>query len=254
MTLRSHTGLASRFLATPRDIVVYLPPGYGKEERKYPVLYLNDGQNLFTGETSFIRGRYWRAGEAADALTAAGAVEPLILVGIYNAGDARVNEYTPVKDRKGRGGQARLYGKMLVEELKPFIDAEYRTERGPDNTGIGGSSLGALAALYLGQRYPRVFGKIAAMSPSVWWSRRAILRRVLALKGKLPLKIWLDTGGLEGPRAAEDARDLRDAFIAKGWRLDQDLAWMEDPAGTHDEDAWAKRIQPMLRFLYPPKS
>lgn len=245
MTLRSHN--------LPREILVYLPPGYEEGGRKYPVLYLNDGQNLFTGETSFIRDRYWRIGETADALIAAGLIEPLIIVGIYNAGNARVDEYTAVKDRKGRGGKARFYGKMLVEKLKPFIDAEYRTLRGPKNTGIGGSSLGGLAALYLGQRYPNVFGKIAGVSPSVWWSNREILRRTRALKGKLPLRIWLDTGGSEGAGAAEDARELRDALIAKGWRLGINLAWMEDAGGTHDEDAWARRVEPILRFLYPPR-
>ena len=243
MMLRAHS--------QPREILVYLPPGYERGRRKYPVLYLNDGQNLFSGETSFLPGRYWRIGETADALIEAGAIEPLIIVGIYNAGEARLDEYTPVKDGKGRGGKARWYGRMLVEELKPFIDAEYRTRPGPRNTGIGGSSLGGLAALYLGERYPGVFGKIAAMSPSVWWKNREILRRTRALKNKLPLRIWLDTGGSEGAGTARDARDLRDIFIAKGWRLNKDLAWMEDPAGVHDEDAWAMRVEPMLRFLYP---
>ena len=114
---------------------------------------MQDGQNLFDPDTSFQKGNYWRMGETADALIFAGEIEPLIIVGIYNTGEHRIDEYTPVEDRRLGGGQADAYGQMLVEELKPFVDRSYRTLPGPANCGLGGSSLGGLVTLYLGLRY-----------------------------------------------------------------------------------------------------
>jgi predicted alpha/beta superfamily hydrolase len=234
-------------------VLVYLPPCYAHESaRRYPVLYLHDGQNLFDGATSFIRGQDWRVGQTAGSLISAGAIEPLIIVGVYNTGDERVEEYTPTADSRFKvGGKADLYGRLLVEELKPFIDAQYRTRADAADTGLGGSSLGGLASLYLGLRYPQVFGKLAVISPSVWWGGRAILKSVAALDAKPGTRIWLDMGTAEGARAAPDARDLRDALVAKGWRLDADLRYLEVVGGRHDEAAWAKRVDPFLRFLFP---
>jgi enterochelin esterase-like enzyme len=255
--LQVHSAFRSRFVPASRDLVVYLPPGYQLDsERRYPVLYLQDGQNLFDGNTSFIRGQYWRAGETADWLIKAGSVEPVIIVGIYNAGDHRLDEYTPTPDRRGRGGKASLYGRMIVEELKPFVDSTFRTLAGPEDTGLGGSSLGGLVSLYLGLRYPLVFGKLAIFSPSVWWGGREIIRQVRRLKEKLPLRIWLDIGTEEGrasARIAQDVKDLRNALVRKGWVLDRDLKWCEAPGGTHDENAWAQRVDPMLQYLFPPR-
>jgi predicted alpha/beta superfamily hydrolase len=251
--LRAHRRFHSEFLPTDRDVVVYLPPCYAREPaRRYPVLYLHDGQNLFDGATSFILGQDWRIGQTADALISARAIEPLIIVGVYNTGDKRVEEYTPTADARFRvGGKADLYGRLLVEELKPFIDARYRTRPDAAHTGLGGSSLGGLVSLYLGLRYPEVFGKLAVVSPSVWWGGRAILRSVSALGAKPSTRIWLDMGTAEGERAAPDARALRDALLAKGWRLDADLSYLEAAGARHDEAAWAKRVGPILRYLYP---
>lgn len=251
--LRAHRSFRSGFLLTDRDVLVYLPPCYaGEPARRYPVLYLHDGQNLFDGATSFIPGRDWRVGQTAEALIAERAIEPLIIVGIYNTGHERVEEYTPTADARFKvGGKADLYGRLLVEELKPFIDAQYRTRVGTADTGLGGSSLGGLASLYLGLRYPEVFGKLALLSPSVWWGGRAILTHVAELDDRPDTRIWLDMGTAEGARATPDARDLRDALVAKGWRLDADLRYLEVAGGRHDEAAWARRVGPVLRFLFP---
>jgi predicted alpha/beta superfamily hydrolase len=219
-------------------------------ERRFPVLYMQDGQNLFDPETSFIKGNYWRLGETADALSLAGAIKPMIIVGIYNAGVRRIDEYTPVVDRRLGGGHAGLYGRMLVEELKPFIDAQYRTLPGAENCGMGGSSLGGLVTLYLGLRYPAVFSRVAVMSPSVWWRKRAILKMVAGLAQKPELRIWLDIGTKE-PGAVPDTRALRDALIRKGWQLGNDLAYLEAEGGEHTESAWAQRAGEMLQFLFP---
>jgi predicted alpha/beta superfamily hydrolase len=242
----------SKLVDDHHDLIVYLPPMYKADgDRRFPLLYMQDGQNLFDPETSFIKGNYWRLGETADALIKDGAIEPLIIVGIYNSGVKRIDEYTPVEDKRLGGGQADAYGRMLVEELKPFIEGQYRTQPGAENCGMGGSSLGGLVTLYLGLQYPEVFSRLAVMSPSVWWRSRTILRTVGALEKKPELRIWLDIGTKESTRAVPDARLLRDGLIKKGWQLGEDLAYFEAEGGEHTESAWALRAGPMLRFLFP---
>jgi predicted alpha/beta superfamily hydrolase len=240
-----HPVFTSRFLERPRDLVVYLPPGYEDDPaRRFPVLYMHDGQNLFDPDTAFVRGQHWRLGEMADMLIAEGRVEPLIIVGVYHTGHGRVHEYTPTKDARIGGGEARAYGRLLVDELKPFIDARYRTEPGRERTGLGGASLGGLVSMYLGLRHADVFGRLAVMSPSVWWGNRAILRYVAKAVPKPDTRIWLDMG-------IADARRLRAALVKAGWREDVDLAYWERQGGTHSEAAWADRVDEMLQFLYP---
>jgi predicted alpha/beta superfamily hydrolase len=250
--LHKHEQFISKLVDDHHDLIVYLPPMYEADgDRRFPLLYMQDGQNLFDPETSFIKGNYWRLGETADELIKGGAIEPLIIVGIYNSGVKRIDEYTPVEDKRLGGGQADAYGRMLVEELKPFIEGQYRTLPGAENCGMGGSSLGGLVTLYLGLQYPAVFSKLAVMSPSVWWRNRTILRTVGALEKKPGLRIWLDIGTKESTRAVPDARLLRDGLIKKGWQLGDDLAYFEAEGGEHTESAWALRAGPMLRFLFP---
>ena len=233
-------------------MVVYLPPGYhGGSGRRYPVLYMHDGQNLFDPATSFVRGHYWRLGEMADMLVSEGRVQPLIIVGVNHAGPGRVHEYTPTKDPRLGGGLGKAYGRLLVEELKPFIDARYRTRPGREHTGLGGSSLGGLSTMFLGLRHADVFGLLAVMSPSVWWGRRAILRYVPKARPRPDTRIWLDMGTAESRHGVADARKLRHALVKAGWREDVDLAYSEPPGGTHTEAAWADRIGDVLQFLYP---
>ncbi|HLM54902.1 MAG TPA: alpha/beta hydrolase-fold protein [Pyrinomonadaceae bacterium] len=251
--LRRHERFRSRFLEAERDVLVFLPPGYGAEPaRRYPALYLHDGQNLFDGETAYIRGRQWRFSETAQALINARSVEPLIVVGIYNTGHARLDEYTPTPcARMKAGGKADLYGRLIVEELKPFIDSRYRTLPDASHTGLGGSSLGGLVSLYLGLRHPDTFGRLAVLSPSVWWDNRAIVREVRAMRSRTGARIWLDMGTAESRNATKDARVLRDALVEKGWHLERDLKYHEAHGAGHDEHAWAERVNPLLRFLYP---
>jgi len=252
---RAHTQFHSKFLPTKRDVLIYLPPGYEADRRRrYPVLYLHDGQNLFDGATSFIPGQEWRVDETAQALILSHAIEPVIIIGIYNTGRERVEEYTPSADPKFKvGGKADLYGRLIVEELKPFVDSHYRTKRGAADTGLGGSSLGGLVTMYLGLRYPKVFGKLAVVSPSVWWDDYRIVRDVQALRAKPHTRIWLDMGTDEGANATDGARLLRDALAGKGWQLDRDLKYFEAVGAKHSEAAWAERVEPFLRFLFPKK-
>ena len=250
--LRLHQQFASQVEDEKHDFIVYLPPMYDAQpERRFPVLFMQDGQNLFDPETCFTHGNYWHMGETADELIAAGEIEPLIIVGIYNTGEHRIDEYTPVEDKRLGGGQADAYGQMLVEELKPFVDRSYRTLPGVENCGMGGSSLGGLVTLYLGLRYTWVFSKLAVMSPSVWWRNRAILKTVAQIKRKPELKIWLDIGTKESQRALPDAQELHLALVKKGWVEGRDLSYLEVADAEHNEVAWAQRVAPMLKFLFP---
>jgi predicted alpha/beta superfamily hydrolase len=250
--LERHSGFPSRFLARARDLVVYLPPGYDDDRhRRYPVLYMNDGQNLFDPQTSYVRGQYWRLGEMADMLIAEGRVKPLVIVGVNHTGTGRVEEYTPTRDPRLGGGLGKAYGRLLTEELKPFVDARYRTLGDRQHTGLGGSSLGGLSALFLGLRHADVFGKLAVLSPSVWWGRRAILRYVAKARPKPDTRVWLDIGGGEGRGAVADARRLREALVAAGWRDHHDLRYTEPAGATHSEAAWADRAGNVLEFLFP---
>jgi len=253
--IRVHPRFPSRFLSTPRDVVVYLPPGYDPHGRRHPVFYLQDGQNLFDPATAFL-GQDWQADITADALIRAGAIEPVILVGIYNTGVRRVSEYTPTRDPHSRkGGKADRYAELLARELKPFIDREYRTMKAAAHTGVGGSSLGGLVSLMAALRYPRVFGQVAVLSPSVWWDSRAILRKVQSYTSGSRPRVWLDAGTAEGNsphQVVADVMLLRDALIAKGWREGVDLRYQEAEGAQHNEQAWGGRFRQVLEYLFPP--
>jgi predicted alpha/beta superfamily hydrolase len=252
----------SRFLPDDRNILVWLPEAYfTSPRRRFSVFYLHDGQNLFDPRTSYIPGVTWQAHTTADRLTQAGIIEPVILVGVANTGARRMAEYTPTRDPRrvgpNAGGEGYLYGKLLVEDLKPIIDRTFRTLTGPEDTALGGSSLGALISLTLGLEYPSVFGKLALMSPSVWWDSRSILRLVGAVKPHPHLRIWLDMGTSEGLRHLRDADLLHSRLIAQGWREvgpQPDLRYLRVPGAVHSESAWADRFDQALAFLFPSKA
>jgi predicted alpha/beta superfamily hydrolase len=250
--LRRHQNFRSKILRNQRDLVVYLPPGYQEQpDRRFPVLYMHDGQNLFDGATSFVQGQDWHVGHSADAEIRAGRVEPLIIVGIYNVGKARIQEYTPTKAPRLGGGRADRYGRFLLDEVMPFVNSQYRVQLGPQNTGIGGSSLGGLVSLFIGLSRPDVFGKIAALSPSVWWNQRVIHTFTAGMNVESRPRIWLDIGTREGPRIVEDVERYRDILVRRGWQCERDLHYERLDGAEHNEAAWAQRVAPFLRFLYP---
>ena len=256
--VQHHLNFASQLLGNSRDVVVHLPPDYRRSRtRRYPVLYLHDGQNVFDAATAF-GGNEWRVDETAQRLAEQKLIDPVIIVAVANTGENRLHEYTPTRGRieggkrKRSKGLLRQYGGFLINELKPFIDARYRTLTAPEYTGIGGSSLGGLATISLGLWFPHVFRRLAVMSPSIWWDDCVLYKMVEKIneEARPPLKIWLDTGTHEP--GWERNRVLRDGLIEKGWRLHDDLHYFEDEGAQHTESAWAHRMDAALRFLYPP--
>jgi enterochelin esterase-like enzyme len=248
---RKHVQFRSRFLRNQRDLIVYLPPGYNEQPwRRFPVLYLHDGQNLFDRATAFA-GQDWNIQGSADYLIQSGAVEPLLIVGIYNTGKSRIYEYTPTKVPKLGGGRADRYAKFLIQEVIPLVHQQYRALPDASQTGIGGSSLGGLVSLHFGLKYPQTFGRIAALSPSVWWHQRAIHRFAAAATPEPRPRIWLDIGTREGPRIVQDVEQLRDILLKKGWREGEDLHYARVEGAEHNEASWSQRVGPFLQFLYP---
>lgn len=253
--IKIHENFGSTHLEVPRNVLVYLPPGYGIDPaRRYPVFYMHDGQNLMNPQEAF-GGVVWGVDETAQQLILSNEIEPLIIVGIYNTGDKRIDEYTPVRSAggrmRGRGGRADQYGRMIIEELKPFIDRTYSTKPAAEFTALGGSSLGGLVSLHLGFKRPDVFSRLAILSPAVWWANNQIIREAALIGERLPLKIWLDIGRSEGSRIKHQVRALKEILRANGWQNDVDLAYYEFPEARHDESAWAARFGLVLKFLFP---
>lgn len=258
-SLREHPNFRARSLGNRRKLIVYLPPSYYREEgRRYPVLYAHDGNNVFGTGTAFL-GVDWGLDTTAEELTTAGRMEEIIIVGVSNTPD-RAAEYTPSRGARIEGGKADLYGAFLIDDVKPFIDSHYRTRPEAEHTGLIGSSLGGLVSIYLGWQHAEVFGRICAMSVSVWWDHRVILDEVEANRqGPRNRKIWLDVGTLEGANAdsdgdgvvdmVDDARDLRDLLMEQGFRMHENLEYFEDVGAPHNEWAWRQRAAaPMLFF------
>ena len=244
----------SKILGNARGVTVYLPAGYDDREKnlRYPVLYMQDGQNLFDPNRAFVPGQHWRLKEAADEAIGNRTASPMIIVGVDNSGPSRIDEYAPTNDpTKNGGGRAHDYARMLLEELKPMIDSRYRTLGDGANTALGGSSLGGLLTMHLALQHPDVFSRAAVMSPSVWWHDRVLLRQVDEFTGPSRPRIWLDIGGREGAEALSGAQALRDRLRAKGWN-EQNLVYYEDRRADHSERAWAARVRKVLEFLFPP--
>ena len=248
-----NTLFRSGVLPDDRVISVYLPPQYASEpERRFPVFYLHDGQNLFDPRTSYIPNHTWRVGETADRLNYDGSAEPVICVGGANTGLRRMAEYTPSRDYRMGGGEGNDYGRLLREELKPWLDRTYRTRTDAANTGLGGSSLGGLITLFIGLQHPEIFARLAVLSPSIWWDQRSILSFIAeAAVPKPEVKIWLDIGTAEGLRHVRDTELLDQRLIKLGWQPGVDLEFLKVAGAMHSEDAWAARFDQVLRFLFP---
>lgn len=249
-------GLIPSSHVKPREVQVWLPPGYAEHpETRYPVLYLHDGQNVFDAQAA---GAEWQVDEAAQRGVASGRLRPFIVVAVSSVDATRWDDYTPTvvsavppgqTALERRGGGAPAYARFLVEELKPAIDARFRTRRGSADTAVGGSSLGGLVSMWLALHRPETFGAALVVSPSVWWDDRFILRDAAATTPTPRPRLWLDMGAQEGDQAVQFARELNELLRRRGWS-DGTLRFVEDAQGRHDEASWARRVPAMLDFLY----
>lgn len=255
--LRLHE-VDSQVLGTKRTIRVWLPQGYDDEtERRYPVLYLHDGQNCFDRSTSAF-GHEWQIDETLTRLIAEGTIEPLIAVGIDNGGDDRIAEYTylPSPANSDRGGKGEHYARFLREEVIPFIEATYRTRNDRRARLLGGSSLGGLISLEIARRHPDTFGGVMAMSPSLLWAGSAILNDLEAdASGLKNTRIWIDMGTREG-----DTVESFDRVTGSARRLDAILTRQSIEHKTtiaegaaHNEQAWAERFPEAAKYLHEQK-
>jgi predicted alpha/beta superfamily hydrolase len=236
--LRVLPGLYSPQLNNTRDVLVYLPPNHEAGDQRFPVLYMQDGQNLFDRGTAF-GGNEWQVDETLQTLSAEG--RGAIVVGLPNAGEARVPEYSPFPGYAEARGNA--YLAFIIETVKPLIDAAFRTRPEREHTGIFGSSMGGLISLYAFFRRPEVFGLVGAMSPSLWYTHGAIFTYI----GQAPIvpgKLYLDNGTRE-PSAAR----LERLLVEKGYQPGRDLLYVAEPGGRHTEIDWARRLPNALRFL-----
>ena len=248
----------SRVFRNTRFLRVWLPPGYEDAEnsqRYYPVLYLNDGQNLFEAAVSF-GGVEWQVDETAERLIREGAVPPMIVVGLDNAGKDRLREYMPHRSMNPviLRAQGRRYPDFLMKEVMPFIEQTYRVATSPENTGLGGSSLGALIALYTVMARPGVFGRLLLESPSLWASNRQ------AIKDSRTIRIWperiylgvgtTEAGSPERDRTVvDDVRELA-AILRRAVLSENRLRLVIQDGAGHSESAWAERFPEALRFLF----
>lgn len=250
-----HEEFASKVLDNKRTIRVWLPADYETNpKKKFPVLYMMDGQNCFDGMTSYIPNKEWRADETVTSLSSSGLLRSMIVVGVDNAQADRANEYLPIeiswqKDQKA-GGKADKFGDFLTTELMPFLRSKYRMETGAGSTGICGSSFGGIISLHLAATRPNVFGRIIAMSPSLWVGDGWSIRQVEGLPKKTNQRIWIDMGTAEGRDLDKQLGRLSTAFQNKGWVLGKDLAAVIDSGSQHNEEAWARRLDAALMFTF----
>jgi predicted alpha/beta superfamily hydrolase len=254
--LRLHE-FRSRVFRNTRMLRVWLPPAYDEpgNQQRYPVLYLNDGQNLFDPATAFT-GVEWQVDETADRLMREQKIAPLIFVGIDNASHDRIKEYMPYRSFHPPVFRplGRRYPEFLLREVMPFIQQTYRVAKGPDNTGLGGSSLGGLIALYSAMAAPGIFGRLLVESPSLYFANRQVLRESRRFR-EWPSRIFLGVGTQEIGREdknqeiVDDLRELGGILRRAGLGEDR-LRIRIDDGATHSEAAWAARFPEALAFLF----
>ena len=230
-------------LRNRRYVDVYLPDSYGDGRRRYPVVYMHDGQNLSDPAIAFA-GQTWHLHEGLLWLAARG-IEPIV-VGVHNTA-ARLGEYSPMSDAKHGGGDGDRYARFLIDTLKPRIDAEYRSRRDRESTVVAGSSMGGLISLFLFFRRPSPFGRAAVMSPSIWYAGRSILDFVDRARGTRG-RLYVDVGTAEGAGTLRNARALNRLLRGKGYRKDS-LRYVEADGHQHREADWAWRLPQALEFL-----
>jgi predicted alpha/beta superfamily hydrolase len=245
-TVKYHKALKGEGILE-RDIIVWLPPGYDSSSKeRYPVIYMQDGQNLFDPLTSAF-GTDWQIDETADSMIRKGSVYPMIVVGIYNTVERSI-EYIP-------SGKGRLYREFLATTLKPFIDSAYKTKPGRKYNFVGGSSAGGILAFMMVWEYPDVFSKAICMSPAFRLPGNSVSgwNYVSTVKDGTKRKkvyFYIDNGGIGLEQQLQPGIDeMLKTLTNKGYRAGRDLIYVSDPTAKHNEEAWALRFPYALKLV-----
>ena len=240
-------------LARTRRVWIYLPPDYAASRKRYPVLYMHDGQNVFDSATAY--AGEWGVDESLDSLFAAG--DPgAIVVAVDNGQQQRMDEYSPWVHPQAGGGNGEWYVDFLAKTLKPYVDANYRTRPDAVSTGVMGSSMGGLISLYAALKYPDVFGRVGVFSPSLWFSDQAFTMARAAQRR--PGQRWyFASGGREGPPenpgiVVQGQRMMIDSLAAAGYRRGDELHDSAPADGTHQEWFWRREFPAAYKWLFAP--
>ena len=243
------TNFAIPQLNRSRRVWLYLPPAYAANPgRRYPVLYLHDGQNVFDAATSF--AGEWGVDEALNQLAANGQdATGCIVVAIDNGGSTRLDEYSPWANPRYGGGQGDQYVDFLANTLKPYIDVNYRTMPGRSSTGVGGSSMGALIATYAASRYPAVFGKVAVFSPAFWFARQPLMQYLHQHPVPADTRFYFVSGTTEDVDMVPDMAAVRDS-LQRGGVLPANLNFQTRTDGQHTEWFWRREFPAAYQWLF----
>lgn len=225
-----------------RKLLIYLPDGYHEESRDYPVIYMHDGQNLFSPRLSFVGE--WHVDDAMDRLIAKGKIDKCIVAGIYNS-SKRAEEYTPFADRRFGGGKAREFSRFITKEIIPYVESKYRVSRKREDRAVMGSSFGGIISLWMAYTYPEVFSMAAAISPSLWIADGAMLD-YLERTPKRDIKIWIDQGTFEW---SDFTRNTVKLLADKGYEYGRELLYYEVKDAEHSERYWSERVECPLIFF-----
>ncbi len=237
--------MESGSLERRRHVVVWTPPEYEDSTRRFPVLYMHDGQNLFDESMAF-GGEEWGVDETITRLTSEGRIRPCIVVGVFNTADRR-SEYSAA-------GKGEDYARFLISELKPMVDSKFRTLDGPENTGVMGSSMGGQISLYLGWKHPGVFGRAGCLSTYLEDGYKA-----LGVLEKLPpppatSRFWVDHGSAERGGSYDYApgqERLAAMFRKLGFKDGREFICHVEPDAEHNEAFWRARLEKPLLYLFP---
>ena len=247
-----NVGFSMPQLNRTRRVWIYLPPDYATSKRRYAVLYMHDGQNVFDAATAY--AGEWGVDETLDSLRARGDAGAIV-VAVDHGNSKRFDEYSPWKNTRFGGGEGAAYVDFIVQTLKPYIDQTYRTRRDAKNTAIAGSSMGGLISLYAALKYPNVFGKAGVFSPAVWVAPEiATFAREQAqiLKKATRPKLYFisATSEAERPEQLAVSQPLMDALMAAGYTPEKDLVVLLQPDGAHSEWFWRREFPGAYRWLF----
>jgi predicted alpha/beta superfamily hydrolase len=247
------TAFAIPQLGRTRKVWIYLPPDYATSDKRYPVLYMHDGQNVFDDSTSF--AGEWGVDEALDSLHSAGDWGAIV-VAVDNGSQRRLDEYSPWRNTRMRmGGEGDAYVDFLATTLKPYIDRHYRTRPGRQDTGVAGSSMGGLISLYAALKHPDVFGRAGVFSPAFWFAGDSAYAYARAARPPAEgTRFYFVTGGREGDQPEVYARDhqrMVQTLDAAGFRTGEQVEAHIRPDGTHSEGFWRREFPAAYRWLFP---